>query len=141
MEPQHTNSYGSVHGGVIMKNIDIAAAVAACRHARRNCVTASIDKLDFLLPVHVGEIVYFKASVNAVGHTSLEAGVRVEAENLITGDVRYVASAYLTFVALDQNRKPVEVPPLIPENEEDERRIREAELRSAMRHKMRQLEE
>ncbi len=123
-----------------MKNIDIAAAVAATRHARQNCVTASIDKLDFILPVHVGEIVYFKASVNAVGRSSLEAGVRVEAENLITGDVRYVASAYLTFVALDKDRKPVVVPALLPETEEDERRIREAGQRRVLRQKIRLIE-
>jgi uncharacterized protein (TIGR00369 family) len=141
MEPQDTNPYGSVHGGVIMKNIDIAAAVAASRHARQNCVTASIDKLDFILPVHVGEIVYFKASVNAVGRSSIEAGVRVEAENLVSGDIRYVASAYLTFVALDQDRRPVPVPPLIPEDETDERRMREAGRRSAIRQEMRRIEE
>ena len=129
MVPLDANPYGSVHGGVIMRRIDEAAAVAAIRHARRNMVTVSIDRLHFRLPAHVGELVFFKANVNYAGRTSLEVGVRVEAEDLISGQVRHVASAYLSFVALDENGKPAPVPPLIPEDDEDRRRMAEAEER------------
>ncbi len=131
--PQDTNPAGNIHGGVILKQIDLTAATVAMRHARCNCVTASIDRIDFLRPVHVGELVRFKASLNYVGHTSMEVGVRVEAENLITGDVRYTNSAYLTFVALDADGHPTPVPGLLLETGEDHRRWREAEQRRQAR--------
>lgn len=133
MLPQDANPAGNIHGGVIMKLIDTAAAVVASRHARCNTVTASIDRLDFHHPVYVGDVVFFKAGINLVGKTSLEVGVRVEAENAITGEVRHTASAYLTFVALDKEGRPAAVPPLIIETEDERRRNREAETRRASR--------
>ncbi|WP_028587616.1 acyl-CoA thioesterase [Desulfocurvus vexinensis] len=131
--PQDANPAGNIHGGVILKQIDLTAATAAMRHARCNVVTASLDRMDFLRPVHVGELVRFKASVNYVGKTSMEVGVRVEAENLITGELRYTNSAYLTFVALGPDGKPTPVPGLILESGEDHRRWREAEERRRVR--------
>jgi uncharacterized protein (TIGR00369 family) len=133
MIPQDANPAGNVHGGVIMKLIDTAAAVVAGRHARSNIVTASIDRLDFHHPVFVGDLLFFKAGLNMVGRTSMEVGVRVEAENIITGEVRHTASAYLTFVALDENGRPREVPPLMIETNEEVRRNREAKIRREAR--------
>ncbi len=133
MIPQDANPAGNVHGGVIMKLIDTAAGVAAARHARSNAVTASIDRLDFHHPVYVGDLLFFKAGLNMAGRTSMEVGVRVEAENVITGEVRHTASAYLTFVALDENGRPREVPPLLIETEEEFRRNREAKIRREAR--------
>ncbi len=133
MIPQDANPAGNVHGGLIMKLIDTAASVVASRHARSNVVTVSIDRLDFHHPVFVGDLLFFKASLNMVGRTSMEIGVRVEAENLITGEVRRTASAYLTYVSLDKNGRPREVPPLILETEEEIRRNREARTRREMR--------
>lgn len=133
MIPQDANPAGNVHGGVVVKIIDEAAGVVAARHARSNVVTASIDRMDFHNPVFVGDVLFFKASLNLVGRTSMELGVRVEAENVITGEVRHAASAYLTYVALDANGKPSEVPPLILDREEDQRRNREARRRRDVR--------
>ncbi|MFW6323967.1 MAG: acyl-CoA thioesterase [Desulfovibrionales bacterium] len=133
MVPQDTNPYGSVHGGVIMKGIDEAGAIAAIRHCRRNAVTASIDRLHFHKPVYVGELVFFRANVNMVGRSSMEVGIRVEAENLYSGEVRHVASAYITFVSVDKQGKPTPVPELILETDEDKRRNREAQSRKRMR--------
>ncbi|MGB6067454.1 MAG: acyl-CoA thioesterase, partial [Desulfomonilaceae bacterium] len=113
MNPEDANPVGNVHGGVIMKYVDTAAGAVAIRHARKNCVTASIDRLDFHNPVFVGDLLILKASITLVGKTSMEVGVRVEAEDLLTGNVRHTASAYLSFVALDQNGVPTQVPPLI----------------------------
>ena len=133
MNPQDVNVAGNVHGGVIMKLIDSAGGVVAIRHARANAVTASVDQLDFHHPVYVGDLVTLKASVNVVGKTSMEVGVRAESENLITGESWHTASAYLTYVALDRYGKPVEVPPIIPETEEEKRRNREALRRREIR--------
>ena len=133
MMPEDTNPYGNVHGGVIMKLIDTTAGVCAIRHARRNSVTASIDRLHLRSPVYVGELIILKASVNMVGRTSMEVGVRVEAENLRTGLVRHTASAYLTFVALDDEGRPAAVPPLVLESENEIRRNREAQDRRRTR--------
>ena len=133
MNPQDANPAGNVHGGVIMKLIDTAAAVVASRHARCNTVTVSIDRLDFHHPVYVGDLLFLKGSLNMAGRTSMEVGVRVEAENIITGAVRHTASAYLTFVALDGDGKPREVPPLVLETEEETRRNREATVRREAR--------
>jgi len=141
MNPQDANPAGNVHGGVIMKLIDTAAGVVAKRHAGCNVVTASIDSLDFHNPVYVGDVVFFKASINYVGNTSMEVGVRVEAENPITGEVRHTASAYLTFVALDEKGKPKKVPKLILETEEEKRRYREAERRREIRLSEKKLKE
>lgn len=129
MIPQDANPAGNVHGGVVVKIIDEAAGVVAARHARTNVVTASIDRMDFHHPIFVGDLLFFKASLNYVGRTSMEIGVRVEAENLMTGDVRHAASAYLTFVALDRQGHPSSVPPLVLETDEDRRRNREAKAR------------
>lgn len=133
MNPENANPAGNVHGGVIMKLIDTAAGVVAKRHARSNVVTASIDRLDFINPVYVGDLVILKARINYVGRTSMEVGVRVESENTITGEVRHTSSAYLTFVSLNEKGKPKEVPPLILETEEDKRRNQEAMERRKMR--------
>ncbi|NJB68587.1 acyl-CoA hydrolase [Desulfobaculum xiamenense] len=140
MLPQDANPAGNVHGGVTLKYIDIAGGTVAMRHCRTNAVTASIDRMDFLQPVYVGDLVTFKASLNYTGRTSMEVGVRVEAENMFTGEKRYCASAYLTFVALDKDGRPHEVPPLILETDEDHRRWREAEARRAIRKQERQRE-
>jgi uncharacterized protein (TIGR00369 family) len=133
MIPQDANPAGNIHGGVIMKLIDTAAAVVARRHARSNVVTASIDRLDFHCPVYIGDLVFFKASLNLAGRTSMEVGVKVESENLMTGEVRHTSSAYLTFVALDANGRPKEIPPLIIDTEEGVRRNCEAKARKEMR--------
>ncbi len=133
MNPEHANPAGNVHGGNIMKLIDTAGGVAATRHARAHVVTASIDRMDFHHPVYVGDFLILKACVNYVGKKSMEVGVRVEAENAITGEVRHTGSAYLTFVALDANRRPMELPPLILETDEDRHRHAEADQRRQMR--------
>ncbi len=133
MIPQDANPSGNVHGGVIMKLIDTAAGVVASRHARSNAVTASIDRLDFHHPVFVGDLLFIKGSLNYVGRTSMEVGVRVEAENITTGEVRHTASAYLTFVAIDEKGRPKEVPPLILVTEDEFRRNREARTRREAR--------
>jgi uncharacterized protein (TIGR00369 family) len=141
MIPQDVNPAGNVHGGVIMKLIDTAGAVVASRHARCNTVTVSIDRLDFHHPVFVGDLLFFKASLNMVGRTSMEAGVRVESENVVTGEVRHTASAYLTYVALDKDGRPQPVPQLIIETDEEKRRNREAKVRRESRLAERKQEE
>lgn len=133
MNPQDTNPAGNVHGGVIMKLIDTAAGVAAARHARSNVVTVSIDRLDFHHPAFVGNLLTLRASLNFVGRTSMEVGVRVETENLISGEKRHTASAYLTFVGLDREGRPLPLPPLILDTEEEMRRNREAKARRETR--------
>lgn len=140
MNPEDTNPVGHVHGGVIMKYVDTAAGVVAIRHARNNAVTASIDRLDFHYPVFVGDLLILKASLNYVGKSSMEVGVRVEAENLLTGEVRHTASAYLTFVALDKFGKPIQVPALEPETDEERRRNCEAVVRRKHRMEQKQRE-
>lgn len=133
MNPQDANPAGNVHGGVIMKLIDTAAGVAAIRHARSNAVTASVDRLDFYHPVFVGDFVTLRASVNFVGRTSMEVGVRVESENLRTGERLHTSTAYLTYVSLDAQGRPRELPPLILETETQRRRHGEAMTRRKMR--------
>ncbi|MDA8140348.1 MAG: acyl-CoA thioesterase [Desulfobacteraceae bacterium] len=131
--PADTNPAGNVHGGVIMKHIDNTAGIVAYRHARANVVTASIDRLDFHNPAFVGELLTLKACLNYVGRSSMEIGVRVEAENLLSGEVRHIASAYLTFVSLDEKHRPKEVPQLLFQTEGECRRNREAIERNKMR--------
>ena len=138
MFPVDANMAGNVHGGTIMKLIDTAGGIAAVRHCRTNVVTASMDRLDFHQPVFIGELVVLRASINYTGKTSMEVGVRVDAENLMTGDVRHTNSAYLTMVALDENRKPTPVPEIIPETEDDVRRFEEGKLRAERRRALRQ---
>lgn len=133
MNPEHTNPAGNVHGGNIMKLIDSAGGVAATRHARAHAVTASIDRMDFHSPVFIGDFLTLKAAVNYVGNTSMEVGVRVEAENLLTGETRHTGSAYLTYVSLGPNKRPMPLPPLILETEEDQHRNAEAAERRRMR--------
>jgi acyl-CoA hydrolase len=118
---------------VIMKHVDNTAGIVAFRHARANVVTASIDRLDFHNPAFVGELLTLKASLNYVGRTSMEIGVRAEAENLLSGEVRHIASAYLTFVSLDENHKPRPVAPLTLVGDEQCRRHREATERIRVR--------
>jgi uncharacterized protein (TIGR00369 family) len=137
MNPLDANPAGNVHGGVIMKLIDTAAGAVAVRHARANAVTASIDRIDFHHPVFIGEFITLKASLNFVGKKSMEVGVRVESENLVTGKKQHTGSAYLTFVALDGNGRPVILPPLILENDVEKRRNLEAQSRREMRLKER----
>ena len=133
MNPQDDNPAGNVHGGVIMKMIDTAAGVAAIRHSRSNAVTASVDRLDFYHPVFVGNLLSLRASVNFVGKTSMEVGVRVESENLLTGERLHTSTAYLTYVALDDQGRPLRLPPLILETETQKRRHQEAQTRRRMR--------
>jgi len=133
MNPENANPAGNVHGGDIMKLIDTAGGIAATRHARAHTVTASIDRMDFHHPVYIGDFLTLKASVNFVGRTSMEVGVRVEAENPITGEKRHTGSAYLTFVALDANKRPIQLPELILECDEDRHRNSEAAERRQMR--------
>jgi uncharacterized protein (TIGR00369 family) len=133
MQPMDANYRGSVHGGVIMRLMDEAAGTAAARHCRRQVVTAAIDSFSFVAPVEVGHLVTVKASVNDVGRTSVEVGVRVEVENILTGEVTHTSSGYLVFVALDDAGRPTPVPPLVPETDEDRRRQAAARERRARR--------
>lgn len=135
MSHQDANLAGNVHGGVIMKAIDTTAGIVAARHAGSNVVTASIDRLDFHSPVYVGDILRLKASLNFAGRTSMEVGVRVEAENFITGVVRHTASAHLTFVSLDAQGRPMKIPGLAIETDEQKRRNAEAAARRSLRMK------
>jgi uncharacterized protein (TIGR00369 family) len=129
MDLAHANFMGNVHGGEIMKLIDTAAGIAASRHAGGPVVTASLDEMSFLHPVRVGDVVLVHASVNDVGRTSLEVGVRVEAEDILSGRRTHTSSAYLVFVALDERGQPRPVPRLIPDTDVDRRRQAEAKIR------------
>jgi uncharacterized protein (TIGR00369 family) len=133
MLPSDANPYGNVHGGEVMRLIDEVAGAAATRHARTRVVTARIDELSFLAPVYVGHLVTAKASVNHVGRTSMEVGVRVEAEDMLTGNLVHVASAYLVFVAIDDRGRPAQLPPLIAETDDERRRMSAAEKRRTRR--------
>jgi acyl-CoA hydrolase len=133
MMPQDANNLGHVFGGVILGMMDTTAAVSAIRHARGSCVTASIDRVDFREPIHLGDLVVMKASVNFVGRSSMEVGVRVEAEDLISGLRRHTNSAYLTFVAVDRNGRPLEIPAIAPESDEERRRFDAAQARRRRR--------
>jgi acyl-CoA hydrolase len=123
------NAAGFVHGGVVMKLCDEAAGVAAIRHSRGRVVSAAMDRMTFISPVNVGELLTCSASVNAAWRTSMEVGVRVEAENPRSGERRHTSTAYLTMVAVDDAGKPVPVPPLVAESDTELRRQHEAELR------------
>ena len=133
MSPQEANTAGNVQGGAIMELIDLAGGIVAQRHTRMNVVTASVDRIDFLHPVYIGDVLFLKASLNLVGRTSMEVGVRVESEDPLTGEIRHTASAFLTYVALDKSGRPVEVPPVILETAEDERRNEDARARREVR--------
>jgi acyl-CoA hydrolase len=128
--PGHTNGSANVlFGGVLMQWIDICAGVAAMRHAGGNVVTASIDRLDFMVPVHLADVVILQAQVNHARRTSMEVGCRVETEDPLSRERRYTTKAYLTFVAIDERRRPRPVPALELETDDDRRRHREAEAR------------
>ena len=131
--PEDANPAGNVHGGVILQHLDLAGAVCALRHARMSVVTASIDRMEFKAAVKVGELMLLHASVNRTGKQSMEIGVRVVVEDLMTGEQRHAASAYLTFVAMGADKKPASVPDLILETPTHERRNREASMRRELR--------
>jgi len=135
MLPSDANPYGNVHGGEIVKLIDACAGAAATRHARARVVTARIDELSFVAPVYVGNLVTASASVNHVGRTSMEVGVRVEAEDMLTGKVAHVSSAYLVFVAIDEHGKAVPLPPVMAESPDEKRRMAAAEERRRSRQR------
>ena len=141
MMPQDANNMGHVFGGVILSMMDKCAAIAAFRHSRASVVTASIDRVEFREPIHLGDLVVMKSSVNFVGRTSMEVGVRVEAEDLLTGRRRHTNSCYLTFVAVDRNGRPIEVPELKPETEAELRRYAAAQERRRRRLEERNAEE
>jgi acyl-CoA hydrolase len=133
MMPQHANMMGNVFGGVILALLDRVAAVAAIRHARRPCVTVSVDKVNFREPIRVGELVTAMARVNFTGRTSMEVGVKVIAEDVLTGEQRHTNSCYITYVALDERGQPTEVPPIVPQTPDEERRYARAAKRRAQR--------
>ena len=133
MMPHMANVLGNVHGGELLGMMDRVAAVSAIRHAQKTCVTVSVDRVHFREPIHVGELVTMYASVNYAHRTSIEVGIRVEAENILTGARRHTNSCYLTYVAIDGAGRPVEVPPVIPETDEEHARFRAAALRREQR--------
>ena len=129
MMPMDANSAGNVFGGTILRLIDEVGSVVALTHARTNVVTASVDRMDFYSPVFIGDMLRLSASLNYVHRTSMEVGVRVEAENPITGQVRHTGTCFLTYVGLDKNRKPAMLPGLKLETDEDKRRWDDAQAR------------
>ena len=131
--PNDTNQLGNLLGGQLMHWIDLVAAIAAARHSHHICVTASVDDLNFLHPIKVGEVVTLLASINRVFRTSMEVGVKVLSENLLTGKVKHANTAYLTFVALDVNGIPKQVPQIQFETEEEQRRFDDAMSRRELR--------
>ena len=141
MMPEHANNMGHVFGGVVLSMMDKAAAIAAFRHSRASVVTASIDRVDFREPIHPGDLLVMKASVNYAGRSSMEVGVRVEAEELISGRRRHTNSCYLTFVAVDRNGRPIDVPEVVPETDEERRRYSAAQDRRRRRLEERQAED
>jgi uncharacterized protein (TIGR00369 family) len=138
MQPADANFMGVIHGGVVMKLIDETAGACAHRFTRTRVVTAAIDRIDFHHPVQIGSLVTFKATVNHAGRTSMEVGVRVEAEDLDSGSVTHTNSAYLVFVALDDEGHPTPVPRLAPETDEERRRWAQAEARRDARQRLRE---
>jgi len=131
--PNDANPLGNLLGGRLMHLIDIAGAMAAHRHTHSHVVTASMDHIDFLMPVHIGDLLILKSSVNRAFNTSVEVGVKCWVENYIAGTTRHVASAYLTFVAVDQHGRRHTVPPVLPETEEEKRRYEDAGRRRELR--------
>lgn len=127
--PEECNPDGNLHGGQLLKHIDNAAGVVAQRHCRGRTVTASLDRMDFLTPVRPGEALILKGSLQLVGRTSMEIGVRVEVENMYTGEVRHAGTCYLTYVAIDEAGRPIAAPPLILSGEVERQRYEKALLR------------
>ncbi len=133
MQPEHANNLGNVHGGWIMKLVDEAGALACMRHAQQRVVTVAVDQMVFRQPIRISDLVTLTAEVSYVGHTSMEAEVQVTAENPITGECTHTNTAYLVYVALDEDGVPIPVPPLIVENEEQRRRMEEGRERQVYR--------
>jgi uncharacterized protein (TIGR00369 family) len=133
MNPEHVNVMGNVHGGVVMKLIDEAGGLCAARHARRPTVTVAVDSLEFLTPVHIGDLVTFDAHLTFVGRTSMEVEVCVEAEEILTGNRRLTNVAYVVYVALGNDGRPTEAPPLILETDDERRRWEQARQRRSER--------
>ena len=133
--PNDANILGNILGGRVMHLMDICAAMTATKHARKQVVTASVDRLDFLAPAKVGDILILRSSVNFCGKTSIEVGVRIESENRLTGEVTHTASAYLTFVALNDEGNSVEIPKVIHKTKDEIRRFNEGEQRYYHRKK------
>jgi uncharacterized protein (TIGR00369 family) len=133
MQPEHANNLGNVHGGWIMKLVDEAGALACMRHAQRRVVTVAIDQMVFRQPIRIGDLVILNAEVTYAGRTSMEAEVQVTAEDPVTGEQTHTNTAYLVYVALDENGQPARVPPLFAETEAEKGRVRQAEERQKHR--------
>lgn len=133
MQPEHGNFHGNVHGGWIMKWVDEAGALACMRHAKRRVVTVAVDQMTFRQPIRIGDLVTLTAEVSFVGRTSIEAEVHVTSENPITGECTYTNTAYVVYVALDENGQPCAVPPLLVENEAEQQRLEAGKIRQAYR--------
>ncbi len=140
MMPNHANHFGKVHGGVMLQYIDQLAYICAAKHAGGPCVTVSVDRVDFIAPIEVGDVVTLQGAVNYVGTSSMEIGIRVTASNPQKGDIRHTNTSYVTMVGLDKNGKPIEVPGLVPDNDEDRERMKRAEKRATERRKIRKKE-
>ena len=137
MELIDANGHGNVHGGVIMRMVDEAAAIVAIKHSQSpTVVTARVERFDFLAPAFIGDVVSVHCEMRYVGRTSMEVGVRVVAEDLVTGETRHIASSYVIYVALDENRKPAPVPPLVPADDEEKAIIERARIRRMHRQKI-----
>ena len=136
MTPDKTNFFGNVHGGDVLKLLDQVAYACASRYAGKHVVTLSVDQVTFKQPIHVGELLTFLASVNYTGTSSIEVGIKVIAENILTKVVRHVNSCFLTMVAMDENRKPTQVPKFEPLTPDEIRRFKSAELRREMRKEL-----
>ena len=135
MQPEHANNLGNVHGGWIMKLVDECGALACMRHAQRRVVTVAVDSMTFRQPIKIGDLVTLTAEVTFTGHTSMEAEVRVEAENPITGTKNHTNNAYLVYVALDDEGKPVAIPQIIAETPGEQANMEAAQLRQSLRLK------
>ncbi len=133
MQPNHANFSGNVHGGVLLAMLDRIAYIAACKHSNHYCVTASVDRVDFHSSVKVGEILHLFASVNYVGRSSMEIGIRVQSENLLSGEHRHTNTCFFTMVAVGEDFKPVPVPELVILKEDDRRRNEEGRKRATLR--------
>ena len=131
--PNETNVHGNIFGGKVMYYMDMCAAMSAYKHARKPVVTASVDRLNFLAPAKMGDIIILKSSVNYTSKSSMEVGVRIESENTLTGKIKHTASAYLTFVALNKSNKPTSIEPIIPESDDEVRRYNSGKKRYALR--------
>jgi acyl-CoA hydrolase len=137
MELMDANAHGNVHGGVIMRMVDESAAIVAIKHSQcPTVVTARVERFDFLAPAYIGNVVTIHCEMNYVGRSSMEVGVEVMAEDVITGEVRHIASSYVIYVALDANRKPTPVPPLVPADDAEKALIERARYRRMHKQKI-----